>query len=258
MPQLLRSLKDGKQSLKDWRKTALHGGSFNPGGWDNSNTQFAVLALWVAQRHGVSIDRPAQLVEQHFRKTQHADGPDSTGNNQNLGGSWLYDANGNSSRWPSMTCAGLLALAVGHGLTESHTEKAKPLDDQAIQRALAMLAREIDLPGEPRPHDLYFLWSLERVAPSLYDLAKIGGKDWYAWGRKDLLAKQQKDGSWTDGGYYGSNNILDTCFALLFLKQANLAKDLTNKLLQRGIQHETPSVQRRRRRNDRWSLPRRG
>jgi hypothetical protein len=108
------------------------------------------------------------------------------------------------------------------------------MDDPAIQRALAMLGREIDRPNETRPHDLYFLWSLARVGV-LYNLPKIGGKDWYAWGRKDLLAKQQKDGGWTGGNYWGSNNILDTCFALLFLKQANLAKDLTDKLQLLGI-----------------------
>ena len=64
----------------------------------------------------------------------------------------------------------------------------------------------------------------------LYNLPKIGGKDWYAWGRKELLAKQQQDGSWSGKTFWGSTPITDTCFALLFLKQANLAKDLTNKL----------------------------
>jgi hypothetical protein len=32
------------------------------------------------------------------------------------------------------------------------------------------------------------------------------------------------------GGYYGHNDVLDTCFVLLFLKRANLAEDLTEKL----------------------------
>ena len=66
----------------------------------------------------------------------------------------------------------------------------------------------------------------------LFDLAKIGGKDWYQWGCKVLLPRQQKNGSWIDGAYPGSANnpIIDTCFVLLFLKQANLVKTLTNKL----------------------------
>ena len=31
-------------------------------------------------------------------------------------------------------------------------------------------------------------------------------------------------------GYHGSGPQIDTCFALLFLKRANLARDLTRKL----------------------------
>lgn len=76
--------------------------------------------------------------------------------------------------------------------------------------------------------DLYFLWSVERVAV-VYDLKKIGDKDWFAWGSELILKNQQKNGSWTDR----FPGIPDTCFALLFLKRANVVKDLTNKL--RGL-----------------------
>ncbi len=223
-------LTDDNSSLNAWRKTALPGGNFDTQGWDNSNTQFAILALWAAQRHGVAIDGSIGLAEKHFRGTQQPSGPDATGNNLNLDGSWLYDGGQNSSRWPSMTCAGLLALAEAHALSRDPSRKQqRPQDDPAIQRALAMLAREIDRPDEQRPPDLYFLWSLERVGV-LYDLPKIGDKDWYRWGVNLLLARQQADGSWKDGGYYGNNPVLDTCFALLFLEQANLTRDLTTKL----------------------------
>jgi hypothetical protein len=228
--QLLKLLKDRRQSLESWRKVALRDNQFDIGGWDNSNTQFAVLALWVAQRHGVPIARTSQLVETHFRRTQLSDIPDPLGKNLTLDGSWFYDYHRNSSGWPSMTCSGLLALAVAHGVADpAMVQKVKPKEDTAIQRGLAMLAREIERPDDSRPHDYYFLWSLERVGV-LYNLPKIGGKDWYAWGRKELLAKQQDDGSWRGGTSWGGNNIVDTCFALLFLKQANLAQDLTSKL----------------------------
>jgi predicted RNA-binding Zn-ribbon protein involved in translation (DUF1610 family) len=226
----LRLLRQDRQSLATWRKKVLPGGEYDPGGWDNSNTQFAVLALWVAQRHQVPIEKCMALVEKHFRGTQVSSGADPTGNNLNLDGSWYYNANENSGRWPSMTCAGLLGLAVAQAVSkDARAKEQKPLDDPAIQRALAMLAREIDRPGEQRPPDLYFLWSLERVGV-LYNLPKIADKDWYAWGSKVLLGRQHDDGHWQDGAYYGSTPALDTCFALLFLKQANLAKDLTSKL----------------------------
>jgi hypothetical protein len=228
--EYLRALCYDGKTLDDWRKTVLNGGSFDPGGWDNSNTQFAILALWVAQRHQVPIDKSMPLVEKHFRTTQLPSGPDSAGDNLNLEGSWYYNATNNSGRWPSMTCAGLLGLAVAHAVTTDDRQKRqKPMDDPAIRRALDMLSREIDRPGELRPPDLYFLWSLERVGV-LYNLTKMGTKSWYSWGSKVLVSRQHNDGSWSDGAYYGSTPVLDTCFALLFLKQANLAKDLTTKL----------------------------
>jgi hypothetical protein len=233
--QLLRLLGDPKHSIADWHNAAIKEGAFTAGGWDNSNTQFAILALWIAQRHQVPIDKPINLAEKHFRTTQlHRQGgsarADPTGNNADLDGSWQYNAGSNSSAWPSMTCAGLVGLAIGHGIRNDSKEKNhNPLDDPAIKAGLAMLAREIDRPGEKRSPDHYFLWSVQRVGV-LYGLDLIGGKDWYAWGCKSLLPRQKNDGSWIDGSYYDNNPVLNTCFALLFLKRANLAKDLTIKL----------------------------
>ncbi|MCS7047297.1 MAG: hypothetical protein NZO58_13140, partial [Gemmataceae bacterium] len=73
--------------------------------------------------------------------------------------------------------------------------------------------------------DLYYLWSLERVAVA-YDLEKIGGKDWYAWGAPIIVAHQRDDGSWREA----HPGVPDTCFALLFLRRANVAADLTVRL----------------------------
>ena len=77
--------------------------------------------------------------------------------------------------------------------------------------------------------DLYLLWSIERVGV-IYDVAFIppqaGGADWYRWGADIILANQRPGGSWEDR----FPGVPDTCFALLFLKRANIAKDLTDKL----------------------------
>jgi len=83
--------------------------------------------------------------------------------------------------------------------------------------------------------DLYFLWSLERMAV-IYDLKTIGDVDWHEWGVDVILQQQQEDGSWKER----FPGVPDTCFALLFLKRANLAKDLTDKLRGVGAQ---PGVQ---------------
>jgi hypothetical protein len=219
VPQLRAMLRDHTKRLADWRRSALKGGTFLVPTWDNSNTQFAVLALWVARRHGVDIDRSIQLLEKQLRANQQPDGR------------WYYSLNDHGGNpWPSMTCSGLLGLAVAHAVTADPNEKKqKPLDDPAIRRGFTLLASEVDLPDETRKIDHYFLWSLERVGV-LYQLPKINDKDWYGWGRQLLLSRQQQDGSWDDAAWYGNNPVTDTCFALLFLKQANLAQDLTQKL----------------------------
>jgi hypothetical protein len=72
----------------------------------------------------------------------------------------------------------------------------------------------------------YFLWSLERAAVA-YNLETIGNKDWYGWGCEIILNNQAHNGSWQ--GEYGAGGV-DTAFALLFLRRANLAKDLSATL----------------------------
>src|SRR5262249_36748723 len=95
--------------------------------------------------------------------------------------------------------------------------------------------RNIEKPlakGAPKvraPVNLYFLWTVERVG-MLYGLSKINDKDWYHWGADVLVEAQQKEGHWATGGYPGADQLTDTCFALLFLKRATLAKDLTVKI----------------------------
>ena len=73
--------------------------------------------------------------------------------------------------------------------------------------------------------DLYLLWCIERMAV-VYDLHQIDGKDWFGWGSQVILKNQQSDGSWRER----FPGVPDTCFALLFLKRANVVQDLTDKL----------------------------
>jgi hypothetical protein len=230
--RLLTSLRDEKLTLDQWREEALKEMRYDPGPADNSNTQFAILALWVARRHGVPIERTIERVEKRFLEMQMLK---EKGAIPDLDGCWTYKANQFSASkqgWPTMTCAGLLGLAVAKGLAaEKEGTKDKGADERndRIRRGLAMLGRSIDKAGETRGMDLYFLWSLERVGV-LFNLDKIDGKDWFAWGRKPILERQQGDGRWQTDGYWGSLPVVDTCFALLFLQQANLAADLTDKL----------------------------
>ena len=62
----------------------------------------------------------------------------------------------------------------------------------------------------------------------IYDREKLDGKEWYDWGYKILMKSQNReDGSWSSDL---NGPLVDTCFAVLFLKKSNLSPDLTTKL----------------------------
>jgi hypothetical protein len=187
---------------------------------DNSNTQFALLALWAAQRHDVPVRRSMDLLVRRFKTSQNGDG--SWGYHYRFGG-------GDPER-PAMTCVGLLGLAVGHGIAGRHAGGGA---DPAIVKGMVALTKHVgEATGQRegvKQINLYVLWSIERVAV-LYDLPTIGGKDWYRWAAEMLVLNQQREGHWTNGGYHQATPIIDTCLALLVLKKANLIRDLAVRL----------------------------
>ncbi len=232
---------------------------------DNSNTQFAILALWAAGRHDIPVQRSLKLIARRFETSQNQDG------------SWDYHYRygGSGQHRPAMNCVGLLGLAIGHGLAQpkppakvpplplqprevaalvavprplslvpplertlreriaAAQERARQKQDPRVVNGFAALDRYIGRPTgrlENLPRgNLYFLWSVERVAV-LYSLPKLGTKDWYLWGAEILVANQDRDGHWQDGGYHGAAVPIDTCLALLFLKRANFTQDLASAL----------------------------
>lgn len=197
-----------------------------------SNTQFAMLALWGARRHGVPVREPLLRLADHFHKTQFPDGR------------WIYSDVDPSTLWTTATCAGLIALALERPLRE-HTEfvsKQTERDPSArradVNKAFEYVGRSIGRKkGDPDGGrhryvgnlfqadswgDLYYLWTIERLG-MIYSMPIIEGKDWYGWGYPLVLDAQHADGSWVDK----FQPEVDTCFALLFLRRANLAQDLT-------------------------------
>jgi hypothetical protein len=248
---------------------------------DNSNTQFALLALWIARRHGLPVEKSLAFVDAYFRATQNPDG------------GWSYTPNAlrvarppfsAPTSSPAMTCAGLLGLAVGNVSVQTSLrskggkkEKKEAMDqkeekgkeekpksepeeksektdkprrdlskDERVIAGLRFLGaalnqkeplRQIPDPivpvanqGRPLLWDhkrYYYLWSVERVAMA-YGLETIGNKDWFVWGAEQLLNHQSRDGSWQGGTGDGGSHC--TSFALLFLSQSNLAKDLTSAI----------------------------
>ncbi len=192
---------------------------------DNSNTQFAILGLWTAQRYDVPARRSMQLMVRRFESSQNNDGS----------WSYRYRSGGRKEGEPAMTCVGLLGLAVGSGIARQPRDEgqAKPALNPRIVDGLSALRKNVgkatgtwrNLPME----NTYYLWSLERVGV-LYGLPVIGDRDWYRWGAEILVANQQPRGFWVSTEYPGSSPTIDTCMALLFLKRANFTADLSKKL----------------------------
>ncbi len=214
------------------------------GDTDNSNTLFAILALWAARRHDVPVGTTLRLAARRFENSQNEDGTWYYLHRRGIAG--FVDNRGTRA----MTTVGLLGLALREGLRPGKDAPVAAPDNQVL-RGLAALSRYIDVPtGQMKQSvpmtDLYFLWSLERLA-MLYDLPTIGGKDWYRWGAEILVTNQSPRGSWLHWKYgphdlyedYGAT--INTSFALLFLKRSHLLKDLTAKLpykpdvLEKGI-----------------------
>ena len=205
---------------------------------DNSNTQFAMLGLWAAQRHGVPMEPTFRIMVERFERSQVANGW------------WAYhfDHKGDLAyvkRFPSMICVGLLGLGIGRGLKLPTPGASRaPKEDLRILKGLAALSQDLGV-AAGRPEDpltkrgSYYLWSVERVA-MLYDLPMIGDKDWYKWGTGILIAAQGSRGEWNNvlvngknfGGGRGISTMVvaDTSFALLFLKRSHPLKELTAKL----------------------------
>jgi WD40 repeat protein/formylglycine-generating enzyme required for sulfatase activity len=189
---------------------------------DNFDTHLAILALWVAGRQGIPTQTAAERVSARFRGTQRPDG------------GWHYSAaieDQNST--VTMTCAGLLGLAVSFGADPKRP--AGPPGDLVATKALELLGTRVgdhplgNVVTGDSPYFLrdvpYFVWVLEQVC-QVYHVQKIAGKEWYALGTKWATDHQNPDGSWP--GQFG--DAADTALVLLFLERSNLFPDLARQL----------------------------
>ncbi len=120
--------------------TALRDGTYKPngpvigGGVSLSNTQFAMLAVWGARKHGVPVREPLLALAAYFHREQNPDG------------SWNYPR---VSLKATSTCAGLIALAIEKALLEDREFTPSPRPPVAgqkradVDKAFAFVARTI-------------------------------------------------------------------------------------------------------------------
>ncbi len=191
------------------------------GAADNSNSQFAVLALYDAQRVGVDVSRDTWVMAaDYWRRTQNDDG------------SWGYVPG--DAGTGSMTCAGIGGLAISSAALESgdasvengRIECCRPhaVDDN-LDRAIAWLAAHFSISRNPRPAGggqpwlYYWLYGLER-AGRLTARRFIGEHDWYREGAEFLVREQDSLSHFWKGTWYAEREPrISTAMALLYLSK---------------------------------------
>jgi hypothetical protein len=196
-------------------------------GGDPSNSQFALLGLYEAERAGIPVsDRTWSLGLQYWLRQQNPDG------------SWAYEAVGAPGRG-SMTCAGIASLFITSGRLNSgdaeisgdslqccgeHTDNPAV---KAMENGLTWLGNNFTVQNNPGSlsgsiWDLYYLYALERVgrmtSHRFFTSRDFRRYDWYRMGAEWLIAKQDAlSGFWKGEGRYESDPHVATSFALLFL-----------------------------------------
>jgi len=99
----------------------------------------------------------------------------------------------------------------------------------ALYDGLAWLKTNWSAFANPQPggrddrsgYHIYYLYAVER-AMDLLGLRTIDKHVWYSEMGQELLNRQFEDGHWGTGTTHEPNDILDTCFALLFLRRAHV------------------------------------
>ena len=188
----------------------------NRGTGDNSNSQFALLALHEADRVGVRVRPDIWMKSQQYWVSC-----------ANSDGSWGYTI-GNSGGSGSMTCAGIASIWI----TSEHigTPDARAAQNavsccgggaspRVLERAMDWLGKRfsvVENPGSGGQTWLYYyLYGLERVG-RFTARRFIGESDWYLEGARTLVASQDALSGAFRGGRI-EDPVVATSFALLFL-----------------------------------------
>jgi len=201
------------------------------GGWsygevgraDNSNSQFALLALHEAVQVGAEVDPEVwERASRYWLTGQHSSG------------GWGYVAGDPPSG--SMTCAGISSvIIIDENRRRTAPASIRDLDccggsseGEALERALAYWGTRFSARRNPTaPNDIgdsylyYYLYGVER-AGRLSARRFFGDHDWYREAGEHLLSLQKQ----VTGGWIGVQNNpaekvpeIATSFALLFLSK---------------------------------------
>ena len=223
-----RQLKDGPL------KGAWDYGVPRPNKADNSNSQFALLALYEAERAGVKVE-PAVW------RLAHAYWEDS----QNTDFSWGYERGGfawvagASPGTGSMTAAGITSTIIAMGRTGQADAKVngdtiqccgEQTSNERLDKALAWLGNTFTVRTNPSLSGragndwlFYYLYGIERVGRvtgQRFLINRNGDKhDWYRAGAEMFAGIQRQDGAWRGPNPIERNEYIGTALALLFMSK---------------------------------------
>lgn len=216
-----------------WLQGVQITGEVNKGSWaysdrqgrgDKSNTQFAMLALYEAERVGVEVsERTWRLALQYWQREQRPDG------------SWGYFATQASTG--SMTSAGVASLVIASGrvstgdaaIVAGEVQCCRPQENvPEIERGLEWLGSHFTVENNPGAASIsgglargwlfYYLYGLERVG-RMTGNRFIGKADWYRQGAEFLVNTQTELGYWTGVNEVENEPHIATPLALLFLSK---------------------------------------
>ncbi|MCE9546939.1 MAG: DUF4159 domain-containing protein [Planctomycetia bacterium] len=240
---------------------------------DNSNTQFALLALYDAEQAGVKIN--PEVWKQaliYWERTK------------NGRGSWGYVHGAPSTG--SMTSAGISSMIIASASASPDDARAdqggcqcvNQQQSEAVENALAWLGDNFNISHNPqageRPIDAasrsnwnrhYYLYGLERAGRLAARRFFVGGAragqprqyDWFREGANLLLHSQDAAGGWSGLGPGEAMEHVSTSFALLFLAKGRrpvLISKLQRpgndwNLLRHDLAHLTAYAEKK------WKLP---
>jgi hypothetical protein len=226
-----RQIKDG-HNKGAWTYAAP-----SPQAGDNSNTQFALLALHEAERAGVPVD-PAtwRLARAYWEGAQNGDF------------SWGYVNRGalfigrEAAGTGSMTCAGVASLVISSGqIGDSDVQVngdqidccGRPAEggmNERIDKALAWLGNTFTVHTNPSTGDerfggwlFYYLYGIERIGRLTghrFLLNRNGEPhDWYREGAEMFVRSQLATGEWENARNEIEKELIGTSFGLLFMSK---------------------------------------
>ena len=138
---------------------------------------------------------------------------------------WCYGPHPEHKGYGSMSAGAVGAVCIlNYMMGEDWREDQNALD------GVKWLAKNFSVTGNPGPHEhqefkentqhmyYYYIYGLER-AGMLFGTERMDDHKWYREGAEELLKQQGKKGEWGKG-------VLNTCFAILFLKRATRRLDV--------------------------------